>query len=480
MGALAAVSTDGAEDPRSIVETMLHVLSHRGAQANASTLGAERTHQVSLGYSFHHDAQGKFVQSDQGALAMNGSFFELPPKVQANQIFKRLTGEQTLQKGVGHIMMEPGAFAIICYRKNKLFAFRDVEGLKPLYYGRRRGFAAFASERKALWKIGLKKTNRVLPGVLYTTGAKAFKQNSLARISRPRKKAITLEQASTQLTYLLARSIRRVTKELDKVPVAFSGGLDSALTAILARKTGIKVELVSVGLTDSPELLTAEKSARSLDLPITIETFSTDALEEYIRRVVWLIEEPNLMKVSVAIPLHWAAIVAAKRGFTVMLCGQGSDELYGGYYKYSRILDEKGRRALVTELYRSIIDAPQANYERDDQATAPTGIELRTPFADLDVVRFSLQIPSEFKVKRGNDLTRKWVLRHVAKKLGLPDEIVWRRKRAIQHGTGVENAIHKLAKLRNLPVKEYLASIYDEVVKLDSIPYISHLNGSNR
>jgi asparagine synthase (glutamine-hydrolysing) len=255
----------------------------------------------------------------------------------------------------------------------------------------------------------------------------------------------------------------------DSVAVGFSGGLDSAVVAELA-KNAAKVELISVGLVGSSELVTAEKYAHQIDLPVTIEPFEPDSLEDYVRRVVWLIEEPNLMKVSVAIPLHWAAMVAARLGHSVMLCGQGSDELYGGYYKYAKLLDTKGRRALVNALYRSVIQASEVNYERDEQATAPFGVELRTPFADLDVIRFSLTIPSNYKVKAGNDVTRKWILRSVAKGLGLPDDIVWRRKKAIQHGTGVENAIRKLAKNQNLTVDSYLSKIHADVKDLESMP----------
>ena len=176
------------------------------------------------------------------------------------------------------------------------------------------------------------------------------------------------------------------------------------------------------------------------------------------------------MKISIAVPFHWAAKVAASRGHSVMLCGQGSDELYGGYYKYAKTLDTKGHSALLAELHRSVVQAAEVNYERDEQATAPFDVELRTPFADLDVIRFSLKIPSDFKVKPGNDLTRKWVLRSVAKDLGLPDEIVWRRKKAIQHGTGVENAIRKLAKARGLTPDAYLAKIHEDTIEIDSMP----------
>jgi asparagine synthase (glutamine-hydrolysing) len=272
------------------------------------------------------------------------------------------------------------------------------------------------------------------------------------------------------LSRFVARSIKRITHFNGKIAVAFSGGLDSAVTAAVAKKVGVELEAVSVGLSGSSELSTVEKFAKELGVPITVETFTPDSLEEYIRRVIWLIEEPNLMKVSVAIPLHWAAKVAARRGCGLMLCGQGSDELYGGYYKYARTLDNKGRGALAAELYRSVIESSEVNYERDDQATSPFPIELRTPFADPDLIRFSLTIPSAFKVKEGNDQTRKWVLRNVAKMFGVPDDMVWRRKKAIQHGTGVENAIRKLGKSHGLTADEFLAKTYEEVKRMESMP----------
>jgi len=281
---------------------------------------------------------------------------------------------------------------------------------------------------------------------------------------------MSLQEASSQLARLLRQSIRRITRDVDRIAVAFSGGLDSALTAHLARQVHPEVHLFSVGLSGSSELSTVEGYARELDLPITVQAFSADSLEESVRRVIWLIEEPNLMKVSVAIPLHWAAMTAALGGFRVVLCGQGSDELFGGYYKYARTLDSKGEQALVAELYRSVIEASEVNYERDEQATAPFGVELRTPFSDVDLIRFSLGVPVEFKVRPGNDLVRKWVLREAARNARLPDDIVWRRKKAIQHGTGVENAIRKLAKSRSMTTDAYLTKIHAEVIKMESMP----------
>jgi asparagine synthase (glutamine-hydrolysing) len=442
---------------------MLQALRHRGAKARIATTDRDGW---AIGYSSNDRLESHLVESAKGVLALDGTLFQ---RQNCAKFVQRRIASGPFREGVANVMSEPGEYAVIGRFRNQIIAFRDLNGLKPLYYAGRGRFLAYASERKALWKIGLVDVKRVLPGYLYSTSKRGMMQIQLQQFKRPLQKPVTFERARSHLARLLERSTLRVTKGIDEVAVAFSGGLDSAVAAALAKRSS-EVELISVGLSGSPELLTVQKYACEMDLPITVESFDPDSLEGYVRRVVWLIEEPNLMKVSVAVPLHWAAMLTTRRGFRVMLCGQGSDELYGGYYKYAKILDTKGRKALASTLYRSVIEASQVNYERDEQTTAPFDVELRTPFADLDVIRFSLAIPSEYKVKAGNDVTRKWILRSVAEGLGLPEDIVWRRKKAIQHGTGVENAIRKLAKSRNLTAESYLAKVHAEVRNLESMP----------
>jgi asparagine synthase (glutamine-hydrolysing) len=469
LGAIAGISAKGSYNVDVLMERMLDSLRHRGTANERITLNLGN-YKFALGCAAQTKELLQLAQSQATAVAVDGSFFEHPDFGGAEFVHQRITRARSNLKALKGTLVEIGGFACIVARKKQVYVFRDVNGLKPLYYGLGNGLTAFASERKALWRIGLNHVQRISPGYICSLSRSSVKKTRVTEFKRPIERKMSLDSASSKLEGLLTRSIQRITNNVGKVAVAFSGGLDSALTAVLAKKEGVKVEAVSIGLAGSSELSTVEQLAQQLDLPITVETFSSDSLEEYLRRILWLIEEPNLMKVSVAVPLHWAAMVSARSNCKLMLCGQGSDELYGGYAKYARTLGNTGRTSLIKQLYRSVIESSQVNYERDDQACAPFGVELRTPFSDPDVIRFSLTVPSQFKVKDENDVTRKWVLREVAKHAGLPDEIAWRRKKAIQHGTGVENAIRDLAKRRALPVDQYLAQLYEEVIRLESMP----------
>jgi len=458
--ALAAVYANRTCDTNALVNDMLSAMKHRGSNKVKIACTDDR---LGVGYASDNLNEG-FFESKSSIVTLDGLFFGKTKLAQA-----RLTLHGSLQK-FDSIMRTAGAFAEVSVRSKTLSAVRDPNGLRPLYYSSESGVTAIASERKALWRIGHANTERILPGYLYTVKSQNPSKRCLFRFPRRRTQAMTMDYAAARLKRLLQQSIRLITADVDHVAVAFSGGLDSAITALLAKQANLRVELISTGLRNSTELQTVEKYAKALDLPISIETYDVDSLDHFIRRIIWLTEEHDLMKVSVAIPLHWAAMLAARRGYSVMLCGQGSDELYGGYYKYAKILDNKGKRALHSALYRSIIEAPQVNYERDEQATCPSGVELRTPFANLDVIDFSFRIPLEFKVKTGNDLVRKWVLRAAALKAGLPEEMVWKKKKAIQHGTGVENAIRRLARKQKLTAEEHLKKVSMGITSLREMP----------
>ena len=238
-----------------------------------------------MGCAYSANRRANYADSKDSTLCLDGSFFDVSRDHQAEQAHKRFIRSRSIRRTAGKMAIEPAAIACLCYMKNRLHAFRDLSGLKPLYFAKSRSVVAIASERKALRRVGLKNVERIEPGFLYTFSKLSYSKSRLAILPHPREEKMTMQRASTQLRRLLVQSIERITKHVDRVAVAFSGGLDSALTALLAKRMNIDVELISVGLTSSPELMTADKFASQLDLPHTIVPFTPDSLEEYVRRV---------------------------------------------------------------------------------------------------------------------------------------------------------------------------------------------------
>jgi asparagine synthase (glutamine-hydrolysing) len=189
---------------------------------------------------------------------------------------------------------------------------------------------------------------------------------------------------------------------------------------------------------------------------MVVKEFSKKDVAECLDHVLWLIEDPSLMKVSIAMAIRWIAQIASENGRSVIILGQGSDELFGGYRRFATILGERGEAAALQAISESVRDAHEVNYQRDEQAVSELRAELRLPFATRKIVEFAYKVPLNMKIRGPSDNLRKWVLRDAAIKLGIPSEIALRPKKAIQHASGVEKAIREIAKHNQLPPSAYL------------------------
>jgi len=198
-------------------------------------------------------------------------------------------------------------------------------------------------------------------------------------------------------------------------------------------------------------------------LPVTIRTYDVADVKDTLAKVLWLIEEPDVMKASVAIPLFWSAQVASKLGCDVLLSGQGADELFGGYRRYLNIYKTKGFEKVAESLFRDTLTSYETNFQRDEPLCTYHKIELRLPFVDTSVVRFALSLPVSLKIQSADDCLRKRILRQLAKALGVPAFVAERPKKAIQYSTGVDKALRDLAKTKGSTLHEYVSKVFNMV-----------------
>ncbi|MCJ7613377.1 asparagine synthetase B [Candidatus Bathyarchaeota archaeon] len=481
MGALvAAVDKKGQNVVPSVV-SMLNELRHRGKDghgvATADSVTIAKTIEelsidsagsgVVLGHNLSRTLPRDHPQPIQGdgfTFVFEGRLFpspnlqELPEPEQL-----AITLSSSPMRNASHILesME-GSYVFAVAESDRIVAGRDVFGAVPLYYGENGSVCALASERKALWKLGLDDVKSFPPGHLAVVDAHGFSFSPVKALHMPPIKRVSLETAAQALHLLLLGSTRKRVSDLDEVAVAFSGGVDSSVVAALAKDAGLEVQLVAVGLEDQPEVMFAQEAAEALELPLHFQTYTVDELEATLAKALWLTEESGLVGACVAVPFYWTAEAASKLGYPVLLAGQGADELFGGYKRYLTEYARSGDEAVREIMFRDVVNAYSDNFQRDNQVCAYHGVELRLPFIDCDVVDFALRLPLRLKLNSAEDLLRKRVLRRVARNLDIPDFIADKPKKAIQYTTGVTKAIKRKAKTEGLTLREYITEIYNK------------------
>ncbi len=401
----------------------------------------------------------EFVRLEDAALVFEGRVYSPVPRTAiAQQVAKEPSHCETLLQTF--IKEAEGDYAFMLLKKDWVAAGRDPVGVQPLYYGENEKFAALASNRKALWTLGIENPKSFPPGHIAFINREGFQFKPIKTLTYSKPERVTMDKAAETLQALLEQSVQRRVFGAKKVAVAFSGGLDSSLVAFLAKKCGTKVQLIHVSLENQAETEQALSAADALELPLQVHLFKESDVEKVLPRVVDLIEEPDPIKASIGVPFYWTAEKAAEAGFKVLLAGQGADELFGGYKRYVDEYMSHGEEAVRRTMFDDVTRLHESNIERDVKICSFHDVELRLPFASYQIAEFAMRLPLELKIERKTDSLRKLVLRKVAENMGLPKSIVDKPKKAVQYSTGINDAVRNLAKKQKTTVKEYVNRLF--------------------
>jgi len=220
------------------------------------------------------------------------------------------------------------------------------------------------------------------------------------------------------------------------------------------------VQLVHVSLRGKFETEEAKKAADALNLPVSVHLFRDEDVASVVAKVVELVEDPDPIKTAIGIPIYWVAQKTAEAGFKVLLAGQGADELFGGYHRYSDRCRFHGEEEMSRTMFGDVARIHESNLERDQKICNFHNVELRLPFASYRMAEFATSLPSRLKINREVDSARKLVLRKAAERIGLPTWIARKPKKAVQYATGVNSALKKLARKRKTTVREFVRQLF--------------------
>jgi len=260
------------------------------------------------------------------------------------------------------------AFAVYDAVERTLSLARDPMGVKPLYWWSDGSAVLFASETKSLLrhpalrerKVNLAGIAQVLvtryvsrPGTMFEGVSRlpegcciAFGVNRRAPAApqrywdvRYRREPLALEEAAAQLDILLKRTVDMQLMSDVPLGVQLSGGVDSSLIVALAdglrREKGdpqpVKTFSVGFDVAEFSELHHARRVAERYGTEHHEITVGFKDFAEELPFLCWIYDEP--MGEPPGIPTYFMCR-EAKRHVSVMLCGEGADEQFGGYSKY--------------------------------------------------------------------------------------------------------------------------------------------------
>ena len=391
------------------------------------------------------------------ALAVNGEIYN-HRELRGASIYDFTTASDC--EVINALYREYGAAEFIEHglsRLNGIFAFalwdgdvqryliaRDPFGVCPLYWGHdAHGRLCVASEMKALVGVCADVAS-FPPGHVYDSVSGELRRY----YDKPWR-----EYAHTRGHDIAAPALRQAFEQavhrqlMTDVPygVLLSGGLDSSLVAACAAQFARervedddrseawwpRLHSFAIGLDGSPDLAAAQIAADALGTVHHgfVYTFAEglDALPEVIRHI----ETYDVTTIRAATPMYLLARRIKAMGVKMVLSGEGSDELFGGYLYFHKA---PSAEAFHEETVRKLDALHSYDCLRANKSMMAWGVEARVPFLDLEFVDVAMGMDAKYKMA-GQDRIEKAVLRE-AFVGALPDAILWRQKEQFSDGVG--------------------------------------------
>ncbi len=253
---------------------------------------------------------------------------------------------------------------------------------------------------------------------------------------------------SEKLAETIRSSVERCIGQNDKVGLLFSGGVDSAALAVVARKFA-DVTLYLAGTPDSHDMKWGTEVGYALDLPVVKMDVSKNDVMTSLEDLVCIhgLDNPRWMTTFIAFN-----IVASQVKETLIMSGQGADELFGGYRKYTECSRNDGEKMMLADL-EELLELEMPMYR---QIALSMEKELAVPYLEPEVVAMGKSLPFEEKLDGERN---KIVLRAAARALGVPESIAEHPKKAMQYGSGVSKILKAHLREVGLSLSELISQL---------------------
>ena len=398
--------------------------------------------------------QPLFTKDKKVALAVNGEIYnhqELRSEFPDYEFLTQSDCEVILalyrRDGKNFLEKLNGIFAFALYDEDNdaYLIGRDHMGIVPLYMGwDRNGSFYVASELKSLEGV-CNKIEEFLPGhFLYSKDGQELQQ----WYKRDWIDFDNVKDNETDISAIRKGLEEAVHRQLmSDVPygVLLSGGLDSTIIAAVTAKFARqriesgdtqeawypRLHSFAVGLEGSPDLAAARKAADHIGSVHHEIKYTVQEGLDAIKDVIYHLETYDVTTIRASTPMYLLARVIKSMGIKMVLSGEGSDELFGGYLYFHKA---PSAQAFHEETVRKLGKLHLYDCLRANKSLMAWGIEGRVPFLDKEFMDVAMTINPKDKMITPERM-EKWVLRKAFEDL-LPESIAWRQKEQFSDGVG--------------------------------------------
>ncbi len=375
-----------------------------------------------------------------GVLILNGeiwNFKQLRSELELKGHIFQTTGDTEVlaaaltEWGIDALQKLEGMYAFAWSQDDLKILVRDRFGKIPLYIAQVKDGWVWASERKAFLPVGIKPQVQPLKPGCYLDLTTGFEHRYYTIHGYPHEET---------LADLLVDAVKARMMSDVGFCCLISGGLDSTIILSIAKRFDPDViAYTAVFDKDSKDAEASRKICKELNVELREVPIPNPTLES-LEKAIYSTELYQSNQVQPAYLFLAVSEQISKDGFKVTLCGDGSDELFGGYHFMQTELHAEGQptdEKWFEIRKKAVKNLEHKNFSRNNKSFMAHGVECRLPFLSRKLVEKVMAMGFE------ECPPEKGALKAAVQGL-IPDWVIKRPKVAFDAGTGIDKIIETL------------------------------------